>query len=157
MEYLIVKWIHIVSSTFLFGTGVGSAFYKFLADRSGNLHNIAQTNKHVVLADWLFTTPTVIIQPATGVMMMQLLGFPLTTPWLMTSIVLYILTGLCWLPVVYLQIRMSKLSAAAVQHNAPLGADYYRMTRQWFWLGVPAFIAMVVIFYMMVVKPPLWS
>jgi len=157
MEYLILKWLHILSSTFLFGTGVGSAFYKFLADRTGNLQNIAQTNRHVVLADWLFTTPTVIIQPVTGVMLAQLLGFPLSTPWLAASIALYIVTGLCWLPVVRLQMRMSTLSNDAVLKNVSLGDDYWRMTRQWFWLGVPAFVAMVAIFYLMVLKPALWS
>jgi uncharacterized membrane protein len=157
MEYLALKWIHILSSTFLFGTGVGSAFFKFLADRNGNLQNIAQTNKNVVIADWLFTTPTAIIQPITGIMLTQLLGFPLSSSWLVVSIALYIVVGLCWLPVVYLQIRMSKLSAAAVLNNVPLGADYKRMEKQWFWLGVPAFISMVAIFYLMVFKPLLWS
>ena len=156
MEYLLLKWLHILSSTVLFGTGVGSAFYKLLADRGGNLQNIAQTNKHVVLADWLFTTPTVIIQPVTGVMLTQVLGFPLSSSWLVASVVLYVLTGLCWLPVVFLQIRMSKLADAALANNAALGADYQRMARQWFWLGVPAFIAMVAIFYLMVFKPALW-
>lgn len=157
MDYLTLKWVHIVSSTFLFGTGVGSAFYKFLADRGGNVAHIAQTNRHVVLADWLFTTPTVLIQPLTGVLLAQTLGFTLETPWLAASIALYIVTGLCWLPVVFLQIRMSRLANAALRDQQPLGADYWRMTRQWFWLGVPAFIAMVAVFYLMVVKPPLWN
>lgn len=80
MEYLLLKWIHILSSTVLFGTGVGSAFYKFMADRGGDLHNIARTNRHVVLADWLFTTPTIIIQPVTGVMLADLLGFSVDIP-----------------------------------------------------------------------------
>jgi uncharacterized membrane protein len=156
MDYLTLKWIHIVSSTFLFGTGVGSAFYKFLADRGGNLPHIAQTNKHVVLADWLFTTPTVIIQPVTGVMLAQLLGFPLGTPWLAASMGLYLLTGLCWLPVVVLQIRMAKMANAALLTGS-IDESYWRMTRQWFWLGVPAFIAMVAVFYLMVKKPTLWG
>ena len=90
-------------------------------------------------------------------MLTQLLGFPLSSSWLVVSIALYILVGLCWLPVVYLQIRMSKLSSAALLNNLPLGADYQRMVKQWFWLGVPAFIAMVGIFYLMVFKPLLWS
>lgn len=156
MEYLLLKWIHILSSTVLFGTGVGSAFYKFMADRGGDLHNIVRTNRHVVLADWLFTTPTIIIQPVTGVMLANLLGFPLTSPWLLASIALYVVTGLCWLPVVFLQIRMSKLSADAIARDEPLAPSYHRLARQWFWLGVPAFIAMVVVFYLMVFKPLLW-
>lgn len=157
MDYLTLKWIHILSSTFLFGTGVGSAFYKLLADRSGKVQNIAQTNKHVVLADWLFTTPTMIIQPLSGIMMARLLGFPLSSPWLSASIALYVVTGLCWVPVVFLQIRMSRLADQALLHNAPLGSDYRRLARQWILLGIPAFIAMVGVFYLMVFKPPLWA
>ncbi|HWK54295.1 MAG TPA: DUF2269 domain-containing protein [Hyphomicrobiales bacterium] len=157
MDYLTLKWIHIISSTFLFGTGVGSAFYKFLADRGGNVRHIAETNRHVVLADWLFTTPTFIIQPLTGVMLALALGFPLDTPWLLASMGFYLLTGLCWIPVVLLQIRMQTLAWAALHAGIPLGDDYWRMARQWCWLGVPAFIAMVIIFYLMVYKPPLWA
>jgi uncharacterized membrane protein len=157
MDYLTLKWLHILSSTFLFGTGVGSAFYKLLADRGGNLSHIAQTNKHVVLADWLFTTPTVILQPVTGIMLAQTVGFPLSSSWLVASIVLYVVTGLCWLPVVFLQMRMCELANAALASNIPLDADYRRLARQWFWLGVPAFLAMVAIFYLMVFKPVLWS
>jgi Predicted integral membrane protein len=156
MDYLTLKWIHILSSTFLFGTGIGSAFYKFLADRGGNVQNIAQTNKHVVLADWFFTTPTVIIQPLTGVLLARTLGFPLSSSWLATSIALYFIAGACWLPVVYLQIRMRELSNQAAERNQPLDEHYWRMTRQWFWLGVPAFIAMVITYYLMVNKPLLW-
>lgn len=52
---------------------------------------------------------------------------------------------------------MSKLSLEAQLKNIPLGADYRRMAQQWFWLGVPAFTAMVVVFYLMVAKPPLWG
>jgi uncharacterized membrane protein len=93
----------------------------------------------------------------TGVMLTQLLGFPLSSSWLAASIALYVFTGLCWLPVVLLQIRMSRLADAALANNTALGADYHRMARQWFWLGVPAFIAMVGIFYLMVFKPTLWT
>src|SRR5690606_2142157 len=106
------------------------AFYKFMADRNGDLHNIAKTNRHVVLADWLFTTPTIIIQPVSGVMLANLLGFPLTSSWLLASILLYVLTGFCWIPVVFLQIRMSKLSMAAVKNGEPLGSEYLRLARQ---------------------------
>ena len=155
MEYLLLKWIHILSSTFLFGTGIGSAFYKLLADREGNLHNIAQTNRHVVLADWLFTTPTAIIQPLTGIMLARVIGFPLDTPWLLASIVLYILTLACWIPVVFMQMRMSRLSQEALRTQQLLGPEYHRLTRQWILLGMIAFIAMVAVFYLMVFKPAL--
>jgi uncharacterized membrane protein len=157
MEYLILKWLHILSATLLFGTGLGSAFYKFMTDRTGNLQAIAQTNKIVVLADWLFTTPTVILQPITGVWLAIVLGYPWSSSWLLIAIVLYIIAGLCWLPVVYLQIRMRDMALDAIAHQKTLGEQYRRFQRIWFWLGVPAFISLVVVYYLMVFKPTLWS
>lgn len=157
MEYLALKWLHILSATLLYGTGLGSAFYKFMADRSGNLQAIAQTNKVVVLADWCFTTPTVILQPVTGIWLAHLAGYPLTSSWLVVSMLLYSVAGLCWLPVVRLQIRMKMLALEAVSHDRPLDPRYTRLTRAWFWLGVPAFIALVLVYVLMVFKPVLWS
>lgn len=153
MTYELVKWLHILSATVLFGTGLGSAFYKWCADRSGNLQAIAHTNRVVVLADWMFTAPTILIQPLTGVLLLQTLDLPLTTPWVMVAIALYLLAGACWLPVVWLQIRMRRLSLQALRQDAPLDAAYRKLARIWFWLGVPAFITMMIIFFLMVFKP----
>ncbi len=117
MEYLVLKWVHILSATLLFGTGLGSAFYKLMTDQTGNLEAIAQTNRTVVLADWLFTTPTVILQPITGVWLALAVGYPLSSSWIVLSVLLYVIAGLCWLPVVYLQIRMRDLAVAAVNEQ----------------------------------------
>ncbi len=153
MEYEFLKWIHIISATLLFGTGLGSAFYKYCADRSGNLQVITHTNKIVVVADWLFTTPTVIIQPITGVMLANVTGFPLTEPWIVASFVLYFIAGACWLPVVWLQIQMRNISKLALKQHGQLDDTYWRYTRIWFWLGVPAFISLVAVYFLMVYKP----
>lgn len=152
MSYTAIKALHILSMVLLFGTGLGSAFYKWMADRSGNLAHIAVTNRHVVLADWLFTTPTVIIQPLTGFYMVYLLGLPLTTQWIAMSLALFVLAGICWLPVVVLQIRMQKIAEAALAAGTPLPALYWKMANWWFWLGVPAFSAMVMVVVLMVFK-----
>lgn len=85
MSYTLLKTLHILSMVLLFGTGLGSAFYKWMADRSGNVAHIAVTNRHVVLADWIFTTPTVIFQPLSGFWMVYLLGLPWSTPWVLAS------------------------------------------------------------------------
>lgn len=156
-DYQTLKWIHILSATFMFGTGVGSAFYKFLADRRGNLHNIAFTNRHVVWADWLFTTPTVIIQPVSGVLLARLIGFPLDSAWLQASMVLYAFMIACWVPVVVMQIRMDRLSSAAMTQQTPLGPDYQRLVRHWTTLGFLAFFAMIAVYYLMIFKPALWD
>jgi uncharacterized membrane protein len=156
MEYETLKWVHIISATLLFGTGLGSAFYKYSADRSCDLGAIAHTNKTVVLADWLFTTPTVFIQPLTGVLLAKTLALPLTTPWVLISLGLFATAGLCWLPVLWLQIRMRDIAARALQQAKPLNATYHRYARIWFWLGVPAFISIIAVFVLMVFKSSLF-
>lgn len=157
MEYLVLKWVHILSATLLFGTGLGSAFYKFMTDRTGNLQAIAQTNRIVVLADWIFTTPTVILQPVTGVWLALAIGYPLTSSWIVLAIALYVIAGLCWLPVVYLQIRMRDLAVAAINNGSSVDQRYAQLARIWFWLGVPAFAAISVVYYLMIFKPTVWN
>ncbi len=155
MDYFTLKSLHILSSILLFGTGLGSAFYKYFTDRSGNPAAIATTNRLVVLADWLFTTPTVIIQPLTGFALLHIMGIAWDSTWISATLLLYILAGGCWLPVVWLQIRMRDISLHALQHGQPLPLLYHRYRRAWFWLGVPAFGAMVIIVLLMVFKPTL--
>ncbi|MFZ5876118.1 MAG: DUF2269 family protein [Nitrospirota bacterium] len=153
MEYLMLKTLHIVSAAFLFGTGLGSAFYKYRADRGGDLRAIVFASKNVVFADWIFTAPSVVIQPITGLLMAHWAPYALTQTWLMASIGLYVLAAGCWLPAVYLQIRMRDVAVQALERNMPLPPSYHRMARIWFWLGVPAFMAVIVIFHLMVFKP----
>jgi uncharacterized membrane protein len=153
MEYILVKWVHVMSSTLLFGTGLGSAFYMFFTNRSGVVPAIATVSRRVVIADWLFTTPTAILQPATGFYLVHLAGYPLASRWIAWSIALYVLAAGCWLPVVWLQIRMARMAEDAWLQGTPLPPLYVRYQRIWTALGVPAFIAFVAIFYLMVAKP----
>lgn len=153
MEYLIVKWLHILSSTLLFGTGLGTAYYMYFANRCGDPRVVAVVARHVVWADWLFTTPTVIFQPLSGLYLAHLAGFPLSSAWIVWSFVLYFLAGACWLPVVWLQLRMRSMAEAAHRNGQALPSLYWRYGRIWLGLGFPAFMAMVAVFYLMVVKP----
>ena len=155
MSYLLLKYIHILSSTLLFGTGLGTAFHGFLAFRTKDPCVVASVGRSVVLADWLFTAPAVVIQPVTGVTMALLAGVPLMQGWLALSIALYILVGLCWLPVVWLQIQLRRMAAACLQSGDALPSLYFRYLRLWFMLGWPAFTAVLAIFYLMVFKPGL--
>lgn len=157
MSYEFLKWLHILSAFLLFGTGLGSAFYKFMADLNGDVAVLAVVNRHVVLADWLFTTPTVIVQPITGWLLLDALGYELSTPWAVASFLLYGLAGICWLPVVWLQIRMRDMAGAALQSGSALPNAYWRYQRAWFVLGWPAFFALVVAVWLMVGKPDLWG
>jgi len=151
--YLILKTIHIASSVFLVGTGFGTAFYLFFANRSDSVESIAVVSRLVVRADWWFTTPAVILQPITGLLLMKLGGWPLTAPWLLASFALFAFAGICWLPVVWLQLRMARIAATANAAGSALPESYWSDARLWERLGYPAFSAMAVVYFLMVVKP----
>jgi uncharacterized membrane protein len=153
IPYVPLKAVHIVSSTILFGTGLGTAFFKWAVDRSGNVAAIRVVSERVVLADWLFTSPAIIVQAVTGVALARSMGFPLTHGWVAYAIALYCIAGACWLPVVWLQMRMRDLSRYSDAHGVPLPPGYWRYARGWFWLGVPAFLSLVIVFWLMVAKP----
>ncbi len=152
MDYNVLISIHILSVILLLGVGGGSAFYKFMADRSGNIDVIVHTTKIVVLADWLFTTPSVILQPISGFMLMNLMSYSLDTSWLFISIMLYIFSILLWLVAVYLQIRMKNMSLLAQKEKINLDEYYFRLVKYWIGLGVFSALSMSGIFYLMIFK-----
>lgn len=152
-SYALLKLVHILSSTLLFGTGLGTAFYMWRTWRAGEVRSIASVAANVVRADWLFTLPAIIIQPITGVWMFNLLSLDAYPIWITVSLALYVLVGLCWLPVVWIQIKLARLSRVAVENNQPLGQEYHQYMKVWFILGWPAFTGVLIIFFLMVFKP----
>ena len=152
MTYLVIKWLHVLSSTILFGTGIGSAFYMLLTSLGRDAKTVARVTKLVVLADWLFTTPTAIVQPATGLYLVHLANMQLGSRWLAWSIGLYVLTIACWLPVVILQMRLAASARASADTGRPLSTAYWRMLLIWAALGAVAFFAFLGIFWLMVTK-----
>lgn len=154
--FLFIKLVHILSATLLFGTGLGTAFFMWQSHRSGDRQSIAKVAKHVVLADWCFTAPAVVIQPLTGFWMMHIRGYSITDSWITMALILFIVSGLCWIPVVWIQYRIRDLAYAAVSSREVLSPTYFKYMRIWFALGWPAFIAVILSFYLMVFKPALW-
>ncbi|HZH44861.1 MAG TPA: DUF2269 domain-containing protein [Lysobacter sp.] len=153
MSYLWVKWLHVMSSTLLFGTGLGIAFFMWKAHRTGDARVIAATARTVVLADACFTAPAVLVQFATGLWLAHRLGMPYSVFWLKWALVLFFAVGACWLPVLWLQVKARRLAQAAAAHGTPLPAAYHRAMRAWYALAWPAFAGVAAIFWLMVVKP----
>ena len=141
-----------MSATILAGTGIGTAFFMFMAYRSKDVRTIAVTTRHVVLADWIFTTPAIVVQLVTGFLLMEILGFSYSSPWFIMAMGLFIFIGTCWIPVVFIQYRLRSISA--FQLDEPSIGDLFRkLMKTWTILGAIAFTAIVIIFWIMVVKP----
>ena len=154
--YLWIKTVHIISATILLGMGFGSAFFKLQVDRSGDVGAIVFASKTVVRLDWLFTAPSVLIQLASGLAMVRLGGYSLTEAWLVFALAFFVLTGCCWIPAVYIQIRCRDLAVQAAQSRTLLPVEYKRLSRIWFWLGVVGFTSVWILVGLMVMKPA-WS
>jgi uncharacterized membrane protein len=153
MLYFALKYLHVIGAAVLLGTGAGIAFFMLLAQRTGDARVIAGVARIVVIADFLFTATAVVVQPVTGVALTHISGYPLGEGWIVLSILLYLFTGAFWLPVVWMQMRMRDLAAAAVRAAEPLPREYHRLFRTWFAFGFPAFAAVMAIFWLMIARP----
>lgn len=154
--FLLLKWVHIISSTILFGFGAGTAWYFWSAHLMGEPAIIARVGRMVVRADWIFTGTSGIAQPVSGVLLAIVAGYSLWESWLVVTYGLYLLAFACWAAVVWLQIRATEMAAEAARDGAPLPEPYRRTMRLWFALGWPAFLALIAVFWLMVAKPALW-
>jgi uncharacterized membrane protein len=151
------KFIHVLGASVLFGTGLGITFFMFMANRTCHAGVIAIVARFVVIADLVFTATAAVVQPISGVMLAWSIGLsPLEESWIVLSLLLYVLIGLCWLPVVFIQIRMRNLAHDAAINSKPLPDAYRRLFRVWFWLGWPAFASVLGIFALMIWQPRLF-
>lgn len=149
--YLIIKYLHILFAVVVAGTGAGIAFFMWMASRSNNLQAIVVTTRHVVLADWLFTAPSVLGQIITGVWLMVLLDYSFTSDWFLAVTGLYLVVGACWIPVVFIQYELRQEAERSLGEGV-LSDRFNRFMRVWMRLGVIAFGCILVIFWLMVGK-----
>lgn len=153
MLYLGLKFLHVIGATVLLGTGAGIAFFMLLAHRTGDPVKVAAVARIVVIADFLFTATAVVAQPVTGIALAHVVGYSLAEGWIALSILLYLVTGAFWLPVVWMQVRMRDLATAAALQGSPLPPAYQRLFRTWFLFGFPAFAAVLGILWLMIARP----
>jgi uncharacterized membrane protein len=151
----LLLFAHVLGATVLLGTGAGIAFFMLISNRSRDPALIAHVAGIVVLADTLFTATAAVLQPITGFFLAQSAGWPLTEGWVALSLILYLVVGAFWLPVVFMQMRMRSLAAKARDTNTPLPPAYDRLYRWWFAFGFPAFAAILGIVWLMITKPSL--
>jgi uncharacterized membrane protein len=153
--YFLVKFLHVLGAIVILGTGIGIAFFMLMAHRSGEAAFIARTAATVVIADMLFTATAVILQPVTGYMLMTLSSTNFAERWLATSLMLYAVAGLFWVPVILMQIEMRDLARLAIAQQQQLPPRYFALFRRWFCFGIPGFGSVMIILWLMIAKPQL--
>lgn len=157
MDYaLLLRWLHVIGATVLLGTGAGIAFFMVMAHRTKDPSIIAHTAGVVVIADWIFTASAVLTQPITGALLAHATGWSLSEGWIALSLALYVLTGVFWLPVVWMQRRMRDLARTAATSRQALPPRYHQLYRAWFICGFPAFFSVLAIVWLMVARPAIF-
>ena len=151
--YVLVKWAHVVGAAIVFGTGLGTAFHFWIAQKREGTAAVAAAARSTVLADWLFTLPAVILQPITGLILASMAGYPLASTWIVAALALYLVAGACWVPVVFIQMRLRAIAEDCTRSGAPLTPEFTRLVRYWIFLGWPAFIALAIVFWLMIARP----
>ena len=149
----VLTWLHVIGAAVLLGTGAGIAFFMLMANRTNDAVLVAHTAGIVVVADWVFTATAAVAQPITGTLLAMAIGWPLTEPWILISLGLYVFVGCFWLPVVWIQRQLRNIARTAVAAGAALPDRYHRLYRIWFLCGFPAFFAVLAIFWLMITKP----
>jgi uncharacterized membrane protein len=150
---LLIKWLHVAGAAILLGSGLAIAFHLWIAMRGRNAAEIAAAARVTVLADFVFTLPAVVLQPLTGIALAAAMGYPLDSRWIVASFALYLVAGGCWIPVVFIQLKVRALAAKSAHEGTELGPEFQRLARRWFLLGWPAFIAVGAIFWLMIARP----
>ena len=151
--YFVAKYLHVLGAIVILGTGTGIAFFMLMAHRSGDVAYIARTAATVIIADVLFTASGVVVQPLPGAMLMRLTSTTLAERWLAVSLGLYLLAGLLWIPVIFMQIEMRDLARLADAQQQPLPPRYFALFRRWFLFGIPGFGSVMAILWLMIAKP----
>ncbi|RVC47791.1 DUF2269 domain-containing protein [Mesorhizobium sp. M4B.F.Ca.ET.190.01.1.1] len=149
----VLRLVHVLGATVLFGTGIGIAFFMAMAVRTRDPRIIAHVASIVVIADTVFTATAVVLQPLTGYGLARVVGWPLNEGWILLSLALYVIIGLFWVPVVWIQIRLRDMARHAAAEATALPPGFDRLYRVWFAFGFPAFFAVVAIFWLMLTKP----
>jgi len=151
--YVLLKWLHVLGAVVLFGTGLGTAFHLWFANRSGDARVIAAAAHSTVIADYAFTAPAAMLQPITGLALANAAGYPLGSAWIVAAFALYLLAGACWIPVVFIQLRLRDLARESARDATPLPPAYRKLWNAWLALGWPAFIALAVAVWLMIARP----
>ncbi|MCR2805866.1 DUF2269 domain-containing protein [Paenibacillus soyae] len=149
-------WLHLLGVLLAVGNIVTAAFWKVQADRSGQPAVAHAAARNVMLADYAFTIPGLILIVVSGSMMAERAGMSLTgLNWLTLSLVLFAISGIIWgIFLIPLQRRMIRLSAECVAEGR-LSQAYRAASRSWAIYGTIATLLPIVILYLMVMQPHL--
>jgi uncharacterized membrane protein len=154
MLYLVLKGLHVVAVVLFLGNIITGVFWKAHADRTGDLRARAQALDGIIQSDRAFTMPGVFLIIGTGVWLAIEAGLPiLGTPWILWSLVLFGISGVCFgVAVGPLQKKLLANARAGLSGQWDESA-YRSLSARWQIWGWVATGAPLAALFLMVIKP----
>lgn len=151
--YQALVYAHILGVILLAGNITITAFWKVLADMTKDVKLIAFANRAVIIADWIFTLPGIVLTLVGGVGISIMGEWPLfEVSWLSWSVFWFVVAGILWMVfLVPLQIRQNRAAKLFAQTGV-IPDSYWRDARLWITIGLIATVPLLIILYLMVVK-----
>jgi len=152
MSWLV--FIHVLGAVMFLGNVMTAAFWKIKAELAGDIAHLHKVTKNVMLADYIFTLPGIVLIVITGVIMTLQLGYSLAElNWLTAAIALFAVTGLIWVSILIpCQLRMIRESHLSMRDNT-LTPEYRKASRRWDVFGVIATLLPIATLFFMMAKP----
>jgi uncharacterized membrane protein len=150
--YQVLKWLHILAAITAVGANITYGIWISRASRRPEA--LPFTLANIKLIDDRLANPSYGLLLVTGLLMVFVVRMPLTTPWLLTALILYgllVLAGLLgYTPSLKRQIRL-------LESEGPASMAYQAVARRSTALGILLVVLAVVIVFLMAVKPALWA
>jgi uncharacterized membrane protein len=152
MIFLLIKWIHVLSAITAVGANITYAIWIVRASRQPVVLPFAL--RTIKLIDDRIANPTYVLLLLTGLTMAFIIPIPFSTPWLMSALVLYALATIfgmvLFVPSFKRQIRL-------LEREGLDSAKYRASYNQSRLLGIVVGAMVIMISFLMVVKPALWG
>ncbi|MDH4565781.1 DUF2269 domain-containing protein [Pseudomonas sp. BN414] len=151
--YFLFKTVHGLLAAVLLGAALAGLFFARRAWKEADPQQMAATFASLVrLECWLIASSAVLL-PLSGLALAKVGGWPLGQRWLLWSVGIYLLAALCWLPLLWLQLRIRNLARQAFRDGTALAPQVASHVAARTWLAVIALVLLAVVYALMVIKP----
>jgi uncharacterized membrane protein len=152
MWYLLVKWLHVLAA--IVAVGANLTYRIWLGRASQEPKVLPFVLATIRLIDQREVNPCYAVVLGTGLILAFTASIPLTTPWLLTSISLYVLAALLG---IFAYAPLAKRQREILAFDGFESAGYKSAAQKGTGLGLAVTIDVLIIVFLMIVKPALWG
>jgi len=150
--YTILKFVHVVLAIVAVGANITYGIWLSRAGREPG--HLAFALRGIKVLDDRFANPAYLLLLITGLAMVHFGKLPFTTPWLLVSLILYIvMVGVGFLG--YTPLLRKQI--AVLEATGPTSSEFQALSARGQRLGIMLAVLVIAIVFLMTAKPALWT